>query len=246
MLSINEVKHINALKVKKYRNKYDEFIAEGKKVIIELIQNQFLCKQLYLSETLHTTINLPADVPKKVILEADFKKISDQKNPANMLAIFAKPPCETIQHIDNWIIALDNIQDPGNLGAIIRIADWFGVSHIVCSGNCVDAFNGKTIQASMASIANVKIVETDLAAFFTQHRHTPVYGATLNGTDYNTITYPPKGILLIGNEGSGISQELFPYIHQQITIPRIGKAESLNAAVAAGVLLARVVNERIR
>jgi len=240
MLSINEVKHVNALKIKKYRNKYNEFIAEGKKVITELIQNQFICKQLYMDSTIDDSIGFPENIKKKIISESDFKKISGQKNPSNILGIFEKPPQDELKTIDNWVIALDNIQDPGNLGTIIRIADWFGVAHIICSENCVDAYNSKTIQASMASIANIKIIETDLVSFIKQHSTAPVFGAVLNGKNYNKIEYPKKGILLIGNEGNGICEQLLPLIHQAITIPKIGKAESLNAAIATGLLIARI------
>ncbi len=240
MLSINEVKHINSLKIKKYRNKYNEFIAEGKKVIIELIQNQFICKQLYIDETLHNNLDLPDNIHIKTIHEADFKKISNQKNPSNILAIFEKPHQKTIQKIDNWLIALDNIQDPGNLGTIIRIADWFGIDTIVCSEDCVDVYNSKTIQASMASIANINIIETDLAEFIKQHPNIPIFGAILDGKDYNQIQYPEKGILLIGNEGKGIQTELLKTITQTITIPRHGKAESLNAAIATSIIVAKI------
>ncbi len=240
MLSINEIKHINALKIKKYRNKYNEFIAEGKKVITELIQNQFICKQLYIDEIHQNKLEFPDNINIKTIQEADFKKISNQKNPSNILAIFEKPTQKTIQKIDNWLIALDNIQDPGNLGTIIRIADWFGIDTIVCSEGCVDAYNSKTIQASMASIANVKIIETDLIDFFRQHSKTPIFGATLNGTNYNAIDFPKQGILLIGNEGNGIQEDLYPYIHQKITIPKFGKAESLNAAIATSIIIAKI------
>lgn len=240
MLSSNEIKHINALKIKKYRNKYDEFIAEGKKVIQELIQNGFNCKKIYLSESNLHTFDFLNNTEHKTISEAEFKKISNQKSPSNSLAIFEKPKYHLPDKIDNWIIALDDIQDPGNLGTIIRIADWFGIETIVCSDNCVDAFNSKTIQASMASIANVKIIETDLESFFKNNASISVFGATLHGENYNTINFPQKGILLIGNEGKGINQTLYPFIHQAITIPKLGKAESLNAAIATSLLIAKI------
>jgi TrmH family RNA methyltransferase len=238
MLSINEVKHINSLKIKKYRNKYSEFIAEGRKVITELIQNGFFCKKIYIAND--EILDIPNHISVQNITLNELKKISNQTHPSSALAIFEIPIPKIIEEYNNWVIALDNIQDPGNLGTIIRIADWFGIKHIVCSQDCVDAYNPKTVQASMASIANVNVLETDLKQFFDEHKTFEVHAAMLAGTNIQEYKFPKKGILLIGNEGKGINDGLLPYVQQQITIPKLGKAESLNAAIATSIIVAHI------
>jgi TrmH family RNA methyltransferase len=238
MLSNNEIKHINSLKIKKYRNKYSEFIAEGKKVITELIQNGIICKKIYILD--NDGFYFPDEINIEVITLQDLKKISNQANPSSHFAIFEIPKIKSIDIIQDWVIALDNIQDPGNLGTIIRIADWFGIKNVICSDNCVDIYNPKTIQASMASIANVNVIETNLIDFFQKHDDVPIMAAMLNGKNIQSIKFPEKGIVLIGNEGKGISVELLEYIDTQITIPKFGKAESLNAAVATSIIIAQI------
>lgn len=238
MLSTKEVKHINSLKIKKYRIKYSEFIAEGKKVIIELIQNGLICKKIYTLEP--EKYEFLTDTSIQLITLSELKKISNQANPSSALAIFEIPKATEITNHKDWIIALDSIQDPGNLGTIIRVADWFGIKHIVCSEDCVDAYNPKTVQASMASLASVNIMETDLISFFESNKNWQVYAAMLQGKNIQTQAFPQNGILLIGNEGKGISEKLTQYIHQPITIPKFGQAESLNAAMATSIIIAKI------
>jgi len=238
MLSINEVKHINSLKIKKYRNKYSEFIAEGRKVITELIQNGLFCKKIYIAND--DFLDIPNQISVQNITLNELKKISNQTHPSSALAIFEIPKPKIIEDYNNWIIALDNIQDPGNFGTIIRIADWFGIKHIVCSEDCVDAYNPKTVQASMASIANVNVIEKDLKQFFDEHKTLEVHAAMLAGTNIHEYKFPKEGILLIGNEGKGINDGLLPYVQKQITIPKFGNAESLNAAIATSIIVAQI------
>lgn len=172
------------------------------------------------------------------------KKVSSLQTPTEVMAIFSMPE-NVREEKKGWVIALDDIRDPGNLGTIIRIADWFGFSAVVCSGGCADPFNPKTVQASMGSLARVPVWETDLSAYFEHNSQLPVYAASLDGKPYAGVTFPESGILLIGNEGKGISRDLLDKATLQVTIPRIGKAESLNAAVATAIICSGIVSSRL-
>lgn len=240
MLSAAKIKYIHSLKVKKYRKKYAEFVAEGRKVIRELAEAGLPLKALYIREDLIG--NWPVDLFRRATLvtEADLKEITNLATPSEALAIFGIPDAPaTLLPAGAWVLALDDIQDPGNMGTIIRTADWFGIRHILCSDGCVDAYNPKVVQASMASVGRVQITETDLARCFAAHPNIPVYGAVFDGKPYQEQDFSRKGVLLIGNEGHGINPELQQYIQFPVTIPRIGQAESLNAAIACALISAR-------
>ena len=135
---------------------------------------------------------------------------------------------------------LDGLQDPGNFGTIIRIADWFGIENIICSNDCVELYNPKVIQSTMGSFTRVKVIYRELEIYL-QENKLPVYGALLNGTDVRKIVKPKEGLLLIGNEGKGIRDSILPYINNAISIEKVGQAESLNAAIATGILLSHLV-----
>ncbi|MCH5600534.1 RNA methyltransferase [Niabella ginsengisoli] len=158
-----------------------------------------------------------------------------------MLAIVQIPSFEKLQHNENALsLALDGIQDPGNLGTIIRIADWFGIDQIICSRDCADVYNAKVVQASMGSIFRVSIYYTDLDSWMGEQKTTMFYGAALNGTPLKKITGLEKGVIVIGNESKGIREHVMSRITQKITIEKFGAAESLNAAVAAGIILSHL------
>jgi len=267
MLSQNQIKHISALRVKKYREEYDQFIAEGHKLVMDLIHSDFTIAGLYASAD-WIIANLPLTGEKKIpvfeTLPREMDRISALSTPSPVLAVvkipddkFSNPqipksPNPQIlkspnPHIPELFLALDDIRDPGNLGTIIRIADWFGLSAVYCSENCVDIFNPKVVQATMGSIARVKVHRCNLAETFADIAKSgiglPVYGALLEGESIFSQTLGPNGIILIGNESRGISQELIPFITQKIFIPsfgtsELGKAESLNASVATAILCA--------
>ncbi len=239
MLSSSTIKHINALKIKKYRCKYGEFVAEGPKLVLELLYNNFKIKQLYYvkEEEAHFS-NYPFSIE---VTDVEMDKISHlHSHHYKVLAVCEIPNYTLPEKLDKqqWYVALDEIQDPGNMGTIIRTADWFGVHTILVSADCVDVYNAKTVQATMASLARVQVIEADLKDIFQGNADIPVYGALLGGENIFTIKQKSKGILLIGNEGKGISDTLRPYIAQAITIPGSGSAESLNAAISAGIILA--------
>lgn len=235
MISQLEIKHINSLKIKKYRIKNAEFIAEGDKIIKELIDEGLQVVNIYTTDT--ASFNLKTC---RLVSDNELSKITALKHHHQSLAVF-KIPNNIIQY-DNqeWILMLDDIQDPGNLGTIIRNCDWFGINKIICSFGCVDAYNPKVVQASMASIGRVQIIEADLNDIIEQYNF-PVYGAVFNGENYYEQDYSKKGFVLIGNEGHGISKILQQKITYPITIPKKGKAESLNAAIATALILDKLV-----
>ena len=234
MLSQNDIKYINSLKIKKYRTKYSNFSAEGVKIIKELIEAGLEVVNMYA-----ISADLLQDTRCKVISEKDLEKITSLQHHYGCLAVF-KIPQHTLEIADNeWILLLDDIQDPGNMGTIIRTCDWFGIQKIICSDGCVDAFNPKVVQASMASIGRIQLFEADLNEIITNY-NLPVYGAVLNGKNYYEQNFEKKGFILIGNEGHGIRSELQQKITFPITIPKKGKAESLNAAIASALILDKI------
>jgi TrmH family RNA methyltransferase len=167
--------------------------------------------------------------------EKEMQRITCLKNHANILAVVEIPEVKNLKM--SRAICLDKLQDPGNMGTIMRIADWFGITDIVASNDTVDVFNPKTIQASMGSIFRVQVHYVDLTEFLKKST-LPIYAATMDGKPYHHIKFENNGLLLIGNEGNGISPEISEIITHSVGIPRIGKAESLNAAVACGILCA--------
>lgn len=234
MLSQQEIKHINALKIKKYRTKYAQFFAEGDKIIKELIDIGL--------EVVHIYAIRPEKINYeeiKIITENELKKISALQHPTNSLAIFKIPDNNFEIKLQEWIVLLDDIQDPGNMGTIIRICDWFGIKKIICSDGCVDVYNPKVVQASMASIGRMQIKEAILLEIVDTYNF-PLYGAVLNGKNYHEQPFKEKGFILIGNEGHGISEMLLPKITYPITIPKKGNAESLNAAIATALILDKI------
>lgn len=239
MLSQNEIKYINALKIKKNRFKYGEFIAEGPKLIKDLIQSGLTATQIYTDNTLFKEFTFPLSITKSVST-ADLQKITSLKTAYQAIAIFKFTNEEAKPILDNeWVLALDEIQDPGNMGTIIRTADWFGIQKIILSKGCVDPFSPKVVQASMGSIGRVKMEEMDLVACFKQHNKMPVYGGVLDGNPLEKENFNKKGFILIGNEGNGISASILPFVNKPITITRIGAAESLNAAISAAIICAK-------
>jgi TrmH family RNA methyltransferase len=181
-----------------------------------------------------------AQAPMEVTDE-EMRRISFLQTPNQVLGIFEKPVFAPVDAINKVSLMLDTIQDPGNLGTILRCADWFGVQQIICSVDCVDIFNPKTVQSTMGSICRVQVVYTELQSFIHAHQVIPVYAATLQGSDVRQ--HPPitEGIILIGNESKGIHPKLLSMVNHHITIPQKGTAESLNAAVATGIILSHLI-----
>jgi TrmH family RNA methyltransferase len=235
MVSKNQIKLITSLQQKKFRQVHKLFIAEGAKVIQEFLQSNFVLEHLFVTETIFTEVN---DSQKTIISEADLKKITCLATPNNCLALFQIP--EQKEHTDSGlIVALDDIRDPGNLGTIIRLCDWFGVQEIICSEHTVDVYNPKVIQATMGSIARVSVSYLNLENYI-KETNSPVYGTFMDGKNVYNETLPQKAILILGNEANGISKQLENLVSNKIAIPRFGtlqQTESLNVATATAIFL---------
>lgn len=232
MVTKNQIKLIKSLSRKKNRDQNSLFVAEGNKTISEFLKSGFQTELLFTLEPNGEWANSIS------IDEKELRKISFLKNPSNSLAVFQKPQLPVFNKSD-LTIALDGIQDPGNLGTIIRLCDWFGVKYVVCSEDTADCFNPKVVQASMGSLARVKMIYTDLVAFLNDRKEV-VYGAFLEGDNIYGITPAENAILVMGNEGNGISSSVEAVINQKINIPQFGErkdTESLNVATATSILL---------
>lgn len=233
-LSKSQLKLILSLQQKKYRNKYSLFIAEGTKVVKEFLNSNFELEQLFFVE------GDDYDTEGKAIhiSEMELKKVSSLKTPNNVLAIF-KIPVENTLLNNGLILVLDNINDPGNLGTIIRLCDWFGVDQLVCSETTVDCYNAKVVQASMGSLTRVNIVYTNLIPFL-ENSTLPKYATLLEGENIYKAKLPIDGIFVMGNEANGISEEVLKQLNMALSIPRFGKiqeTESLNVATATAIVL---------
>jgi RNA methyltransferase, TrmH family len=237
MLSKNELKYIQTLCHKKQRTAERLFIVEGVKLVNELIAAAYPVKAVYATDAWNTA---SAAIPVTRVTEQELAKISSLQTPHQVLAIVhQQDPIDEPLWVNRLTLVLDGIQDPGNMGTIIRIADWFGIQQIVASEDTVELYNPKVIQATMGSFMRVKIWYRNIELLL-QQQQVPVYGAVLDGKSVFDIEKPSSGILLIGNESKGIRASLLPMIHHRITIPRIGQAESLNAAVAFGIIAAQL------
>lgn len=245
MITKSQVKYIQSLGQKKFRDEAGEFVAEGPKIINELLGlPQLPLIALYATrEWLDEQATLLAGTPSGVVYEvtpSELERCSFLTTPNRVVGIFKKPPQPALPVTGAGIgLMLDGIQDPGNLGSIIRIADWFGVQQVFCSNDCADAFAPKVIQSTMASIVRVQLWYTDLPAFV-QQQLPQLYAATLQGKPLAAFGRLTNGIVVIGNESKGISKDLLDRCQHQITIPRRGHAESLNAAVACGIVLSHL------
>ena len=233
MLSKSQIKLITSLKQKKYRLQHGFFVVEGIKTIKELLQSNLKLHILYTTET----FNIDAK-DEILITEADLKRISFLKTPNKALAIFKIPVSKSIE-TNSLIVVLDAVRDPGNLGTIIRLCDWFGIKDLVCGAATVDCFNPKVIQATMGSITRVNISYVDLQVFL-KDTDLPVFGAFMEGENVYSKQLPEKGILVMGNEANGISKAIEASVTEKISIPRFGDlqaTESLNVATATAILL---------
>jgi rRNA methylases len=242
MLSKNDAKYIQSLQYKKSRNEEGVFIAEGVKLVNEIIQSGWGVKKIFAT---HEWIaeNKAGNVQVAEVSEQELKKISLLQTPNQVLALVEQKKQTGHIHLKNrFTLVLDGIQDPGNLGTIIRIADWFGIEAIVCSNDTAELYNPKVIQSTMGSFLRVDIVYEDLLPLF-KNLTVPVFGAVLNGKNINETASVKEGVLMIGNEGNGIKKELLPFIQQPVTIPKLGGAESLNAAVATGIIVSHLLKQ---
>lgn len=235
MVSKNQIKLITALQQKKYRKQHKLFIAEGIKVVDELLNSDFELQELYTTQPVFEGIT-NANIIK--ITETELKKISALTTPNTCLAVF-KMPDEKQPANTGLIVALDDVRDPGNLGTIVRLCDWFGIKHLVCSEQSVDVFNPKVVQATMGSITRVNVVYTNLEDY-TATTSLPVFGTFMDGKNIYNEQLPIEGIIVMGNEANGISDTIAQKVTHKIAIPRFGtlqETESLNVATATSIVL---------
>ena len=241
MLSKAKVKYIQSLGHKKLRDQHGLFLAEGPKLVEEfLLSFRFKCKYLLAtSEWLETLQKIDIAGIEKVeeVDQNELIKISQLATPRDVLAIFYQEKMVITSPGQKITLLLDGIRDPGNMGTIIRIADWFGVDNIICSVDSVDCYNPRVVQATMGSLARVNIVYMDLCEYIVSHPLIRVYAATLSGKSLDSFGKLPEGMLVIGNESTGIQENILKLPINEISINRLGHAESLNAAVACGIIL---------
>ena len=234
-LSKNTLKLITSLSQKKYRSKHGLFIAEGVKVVNELLNSSFTVKELYTTDT---TLFIDENFPITEISDIELKKISNLKNPNKVLGLF-KIPTSVNNSSNNFTLALDDINDPGNLGTIIRLCDWFGITELVCSKNTVDCYNPKVVQSTMGSLTRVNIRYTELTEYLSNNT-LPIFTADMDGENVYKTQLPENAVLVMGNEANGISDAVESIVKNKLSIPRFGKlqeTESLNVATATAILL---------
>ena len=247
MLSKSQISFIKSLHQKKYRKEHGLFIVEGIKSIKEFFQSSYQIHTIfYNSEQYNLLPKLPANINLFEVKNAELEKISTLQTPQGFLALVHIPKNKVLalKELKNqFTLVLDGVQDPGNMGTIIRTADWFGFKNIICSADCVEIFNPKTVQATMGSLARINIYEADLQALLEKNT-IPVFGALLAGESIYKTQWGNEGLVILGNEGKGISAEVIKKINKPVTIPKIGEAESLNVAVSAAIFCAELVRVR--
>lgn len=241
MLSKQTVKYLKSLQIKKFRKENGQFLVEGEKSVVEILSSHIHVKEVYLTESFFKKYQrLLKDVDYTVCTEEQLGDIGSFKTNNAAIALCQIPETGAIDWTKSaWTIAIDGINDPGNLGTIIRIADWYGMEQIICSEDTVELYNPKVIAASKGSFTRVKVVYGDLEAMLKECPYT-IYVADLEGVNIHQHRFPEAGVLLMGSEADGIRISLNGLKSQKLTIPRFGEAESLNVGVATGICLDRI------
>ena len=241
MLSKNQLKLVQKLSQKKHRSETGLFVVEGKKSIVEFVEAGYQAEAIYATDSFSPSL---AQQPLTHVSKEELSKLSTLKHPDEGVAIFRQPKKKGILQ-EGLILALDNIQDPGNLGTLIRLCDWFGIETLLCSEQTVDCYNPKVVQASMGSLSRVEVHYLPLEGFLATCV-LPIYVATLQGTNLYTTTFPEDCVIVLGNEANGVSPEVAALANNAITIPRFGKLqpESLNVAMAGGIIISQVIGKR--
>lgn len=237
MVVKSQIKFIKSLQQKKYRAQNGLFVAEGTRMVQDLLKSDFNPFGIYT--TAIETLGMGID-QVELVSEETLRKISGLVTPNKVVAVFKIPKTKAVDFKD-WVVALDDVRDPGNLGTIIRLCDWFGIKHLICSKNTVDCYNPKVLQATMGSIARVNVVYEELSTLL-KAQDVPVYGAFMDGANVYKDVIPNKGIIVMGNEANGISREVAAMVNKKISIPQFGNqtAESLNVATATSILLSEI------
>lgn len=247
MLTKADIKYINSLQNKKYRKIEHAFLVEGLKNVLELIHSDFQIERVFCTQAYQSEIKKGLNkrfVPVEIVSEKELMQAGTLETNTTALAIAKTKENLNIADIQNdrLIIALDAVNDPGNLGTIIRIADWYGIKDIVCSTDTVDVYNPKVINATKGSFARVNVYYTDLGFFLSQNNEIPILAACMDGESIYKAAKQLPAILLMGNEANGISSDLLASVTNKISIPRVGGAESLNVGIATGIIVDRLLN----
>ena len=242
MLTKNTIKQIASLRQQKFRKELGLFVVEGRKMTEELLRSSFETVGLYATEVFLT--DYPAFAEAETVSDVQMQQMSGQDTPPGILAVVRIPKQDEIKVSSQIVLALDGIANPGNMGTLIRTAEWFGIQDVVCSSDCVELWNPKVVQATMGSLFRVKIWKTELPLFLQKAKNEgkAIYGALLEGENLFEMKRKSEGIIVIGSESHGIRADVMPCITHPITIPRVGDSatESLNAAVAGAILMAEM------
>lgn len=248
MLSKAQIRFVGSLQHKKFRKQHEAFIVEGWKSIREFLSSNYDVQQIYFTADYSAKMDkIPQKIKLFEVSVADLQRISALKTPQGVLAVVGLPPesqlspalWEVSYFADSFTLLLDGVQDPGNLGTIIRTVDWFGMDKIICSLDCADVYNPKTVQASMGSLSRVQVRYAPLVEVIRQAKM-PVFGALLDGKSLYDQDFGKEGLIILGNEGKGISAEVMAQIHFPVTIPRVGSGESLNVAISSALFCAQL------
>ncbi|WP_396590472.1 TrmH family RNA methyltransferase [Allomuricauda sp. R78024] len=233
MVTKNQIKLVVSLQQKKYRTQHGLFVVEGAKTTREILKAGLKPFKLFIDEPQKIEDFIEAEV----ISKSELKQMSSLSNPNGVLGVFYMPDTKKPDNTD-WLVGLDAVRDPGNLGTIIRLCDWFGVKHLICSMDTVDCYNPKVLQATMGSITRVNVVYTDLLEYL-KKSSLSIFGTFMNGDTVYQKELPEAGIMIMGNEANGISKEICDVVTEKIAIPQFGSktTESLNVATATAILL---------
>jgi len=244
MLSKSRITLITSLKQKKYRLQHQLFVVEGIKTINEFLESSYILEYIYTTREFEQV----AKEKQTVVSESDLKKVSFLKNSNSALAVFKMNFAKKIDE-SKLIVALDNVRDPGNLGTIVRLCDWFGVADLICNSETVDCYNPKVVQATMGSLTRVNVTYLNLENYLSEKEGVPVFGTFMDGDNlYTTEMSSSSGIIVLGNEANGISESIEKVITKKITIPKFGsiqQTESLNVAMATSIVLSEFKRKTI-
>ncbi len=249
MLSKSHISLLQSLQHKKFRREHGFFLVEGYKSVSEFVNSSYQVETVYYTPAITPKVlKLSQKINFQEISSGILEKISALKTPANIIAVIKIPQWPILNYNmlnKKFSLMLDGIQDPGNMGAIIRTADWFGIEHIICSEDSVDVYNPKVVQATMGSLARVNVHYTDLPAVLAQIK-LPVFGALLDGENIYNTNFGPEGLIVMGNEGNGLRPEVKQLVNKAVTIPRTGHAESLNVAIAAAIFCSEINRNKLK
>jgi TrmH family RNA methyltransferase len=238
VLTKSDIKRINSLKRKSKRNEYGLFVAEGVKIVQELMNSNFKIQQIFALQSELDQFKNAISVSEK-----DLGRITHLSSPNKVLALVEIPKMDKLESSNETILVIDGVNDPGNLGTIIRTADWFGIKQIICSENSVDCFNSKVIMSTMGSIFRVNISYQHLPSYLAK-ADLPIYGALLEGKSIYQTEFSSPSIILMGSESHGISEELIPLINHPVTIPGAGNTESLNLGISTAIFCSEYYRQK--